>query len=625
MSRKKHQPPRAPLSPASTDDAPPPAAPAPVRQSLAGEALTPRQALLVALVLAVAGYLAFRSGFHGAFVFDDIREIVKHPALKAHLATGELWAQIGNSSRPLVLLTLLANHALGGFDTYGYHLVNFGLHLATGWLLFLVVRRTLLSVRCRARYGRAALPLALAVALLWLLHPLTTQAVTYVIQRAEIMVSGCVLLALYATARATSAARPLGWYALLLMALVAGFGCKPVMVAAPVLVVLYAGVFGPGGWRRLWPAWRGPLLVLLPATLLLVLWATHFDTTTSNPVTTGRLAYLLTQGGVLTHYLSLVVWPAHLCFDYYRPVATRAADIVPACLFIGALLVASVVALWRWPGVGFVGLSFFALLGVTSSILPLADVAVEHRLYLALAAPLTLAVLAVHALGGWLAARPGGPSPARLRVVGWTLLLAVALALGLRTDRRNQDYRSVIALWEATATQAPANPRVWHSLGLAYLEAQRWADAEGAFAHFVALVPDDAAHRNNLGLARLRQHHYEAAADAFRTAVRMAPDFAPSHYNLGCAEDRLGHTAAAKAEYQQAVTLDPDYPEALNDLGAKLLVERQWDAAEALFRRCLAAAPTFARAQANLANLALARQHLARGEDVTVQPAPPAD
>ena len=151
--------------------------------------------------------------------------------------------------RPVVMLTLSANYSLGGLNTWGYHAFNLGVHLLAALTLFGIVRRTLQSPRLRERFGQAATPLALGVALIWLVHPLQTQAVTYIIQRCESLMGLFFLLTLYCVIRGFQAARPAWWHAAAALCCFLGMGCKQVMAGAPLLVLLYDVVFLSGTVR----------------------------------------------------------------------------------------------------------------------------------------------------------------------------------------------------------------------------------------------------------------------------------------------------------------------------------------------------------------------------------------
>jgi hypothetical protein len=144
----------------------------------AGQRSLPR-AWLAATLLIGAGTLAYANSFSGVFVFDDRLEIVKNPALEQLWPPGR--AMLGGKTmpaRPLPYYTFALNYALHSTSLWGYHAVNLAIHLAAGLVLFGLIRRTLAMPRVPPRYQTAADGLALAAALLWLVHPLQTESVS---------------------------------------------------------------------------------------------------------------------------------------------------------------------------------------------------------------------------------------------------------------------------------------------------------------------------------------------------------------------------------------------------------------------------------------------------------------
>ena len=168
-----------------------------------------RWAILLAGSLVVfAALAAYHNSFSVPFIFDDIQSIPENPAIRRLWPPGPVLSlpQDGGltvSGRPLLNLSLAINYAVGGLTVRSYHALNLAIHVFSGLTLFGIMRRTLLQPALRPRFGSAALPLALAVALLWTLHPLQTEAVTYVVQRAESLMGLFYLLTLYCSIRGT--------------------------------------------------------------------------------------------------------------------------------------------------------------------------------------------------------------------------------------------------------------------------------------------------------------------------------------------------------------------------------------------------------------------------------------
>jgi tetratricopeptide (TPR) repeat protein len=499
----------------------------------------------LALLLAGAGIAAYANSLGGAFVYDDWRWIESNPAIR----TLDLSALVSDTSRPVWKLSLALNYAAGGLDVTGYHLVNVSIHLLAGLALFGLVRRTLLAPRQAERYAEHASLLAFAVALLWLVHPLQTQAVTYVVQRAESGMGLCYLATLYFATRAAGDR----WRAFFSSAAVCtcavGMGVKEVMVTAPVLVWLHDRAFLTGSalgalrgrpffYAALAATWLVPLVLIGTEALFAGEFARP-DLARPSPV-----EYARSQPAVVLHYLRLAVWPHPLVFSYGWPVSDPAASVLPT-LLLGALAAASGWALWRNRAVGFLGAWFFGILAPTSSIQPIQDLAFEHRMYLSLAAVVTLVVLGTHELllrADLLRVRPIAAA-----------LAVLALAAGVATARRNRDYRDEVALWRTVVDAVPGHAVAHYNLGTLLRADGLGAEAIASLRRAVELDPQLVVAHNNLGNALLAGGDLAAAAHHYRAALEVDPGHAEAHVNLGGVLAGEGEFAAAARHYRLAL------------------------------------------------------------------------
>lgn len=529
-----------------------------------------QQVRMAALLIVFAGLCAYSNSFEGPFLFDDKPAIPDNPTIRF---LSQPWRIIANTMRPVTDLSFALNYALGGLEVVGYHALNLTIHLLAALALFGLVRRTLSGQRLPARYGLAAPDLALTITLLWLVHPLQTQSVTYVIQRAESLMGLLAFLTLYALCRSATAPNPGRWQGLAVLACGLGMGSKPVMVTVPLLALLYDRVFLAGSFKAALRLRRGLYVGLSLTWVLLAVLLTNLTRVPEPNAGFGfkeisPLAYALTQPGVILHYLRLSLWPHPLVFDYAWPVARTLEAILVPSLIIGWFVLATLWALRRQPPLGFLGAWFFVTLAPTSSVIPIEDVAFEYRMYLPLAAVVSLVVL-----GGWELLRRSS-LPGRLpEGLAMSIVTAIALTFGIMTVQRNADYRSELALWSDVVAKRPGNPR----------------------AH------------NNLGWALAEQGRLEAAAAAYQDALRLKPDFAEAHNGLGLLAARQGTLEEAIARYTEALRIDPHYAEAHNNLGTVLLRQGRLEEAEAHFHEALRAHPTSAPVYYNVGN-ALAQQ-----------------
>jgi protein O-mannosyl-transferase len=568
-----------------------------------------RWAVALALLgIALAALAAYCDSFAGPLILDDPYWITNNPSIR-HL--WPVWPvlfppnieQIGG--RPVVNLTLAVNYALGGMNVWGYHVANLAIHVLAAWLLFGVVRRTLMVPSLQSRFGSVATPLALVVALLWTLHPLQTAAVTYVIQRTEALVGLFYLLTLYCVIRgATSTRTRLSWYVAAIVSCLLGMATKEVMVTAPLIVLLYDRTFLAGSFREAWRR-RHVLYLALAATwsivaALLLATGFHGGTTGFAVETCTWWSYLLTQPGVIVHYLRLAFWPVGLCLDYRWPAARSLGDVLPPLIMVIGLLVATVWALAKRPAWGFLGAWFFVILAPTSSFVPIQDMAFEHRMYLSLAALVGGAVI-----GGRMAIdRLVGADKASQIICGGAVLL-VGITFGTLTFYRNLDYRSDLAIWEDTTAKSPGNERAHNNLGSALTHCRRFDEAIAQYQKALKIKPDHAQTLNNYGLTLADCGRLDEAIEQYQKAFDVQPDYAEALNNLGNALAASGRGEEAVAQYQKAVDIKPNYAEAHNNLGFALAGRGRIEEAIASYRKTLTIEPDLAAAHNNL-GLALA-------------------
>ena len=525
------------------------------------------------LFLAVAVVAAYANSLGGPFVFDDVPSIVGNPTLQ-HLwpPWKPLFPPSGEGltvdGRPVLNLSLALNYAAGGTAVTGYHVFNLLIHLAASLMLFGVVRRTLL----RVTDPEASAPLALATALLWALHPLQTESVTYVIQRAESLMGLFYLLTLYAFIRGVELPPPRNrrWFAVAVTACLLGAATKEVTVSAPLVVLLYDRTFLAGSfraaWRQRWRIYLG-LAAIWPLLAVLVLGTGSRGGTAGFGINVTPTAYALTQFQAICHYLWLAVWPAPLIFDYGTAWVLDAADVAPYVLVIVALAGGTAWALVRRPALGFLGVCFFAILAPTSSILPgNRQTLAEHRMYLPLATVAVLVVWGLHRLCGSRLSTAKAAATTTL-----ALSACAATGLGALTLARNTDYRSELTLYRDTVAKRPDNAFARYNLGKALAESGALAESLTHYEAALRLEPTWAHVHYNLGNALADLGRQAEAAAHFRNAVRLKPTYPRAYYNLGNALVAQGQKEEALAAYQTAVAQSPAWPEARENLGSVLL------------------------------------------------------
>lgn len=565
----------------------------------ASPAFPARQTWLAVAVLATALAAFYGHTRFYPFVFDDKAYIITKPMIQ-HIGTSMF-----SSHRPVVDFTFAVNIALAHYfyqpnqpqrvpPEFGFHVVNLLIHLGAALALFGVVRRTLSRGALAARYGGMAWGLALAVALLWMVHPLQTQSVTYVYQRFESMMGLWFLLTFYCFLRAQDSPRAVWWYGGSVAACLLAIGSKEVAAVAPLLLIWYDRAFVSSSWRELyrrhWPFYAALGGVLGVLALLVILALPVYE---AGGMLVGKelssLAYARTQPGVILHYLRLALWPQGLCLDYNWPLANTVGQIVPPLLGILALLGLTVWCIWRHPAWGFVGGWFFLILAPSSSFIPIRDRAFEHRMYLSLAAVVVLVVLGGYELLRRLPAfRRSSVFEQRLFLIGPLLLLAIVL--GTATFYRNQTYQSEIALWEDIVQKVPNNPRGYSNLGIWYQNKQPpdYARAEAMYREALKKDPNyyDAHYNLALRLAQSpRQEDREEAMRHYEACLASSSWFVPDAYNnLALLQKAQGDLAGARRNLETAVQGNPTEKAFRINL-IHLLIQTNPEAARAECRR----------------------------------------
>jgi tetratricopeptide (TPR) repeat protein len=619
--------------------------------------------LLPIALIVLAGAIAYANSLHGPFILDDLEAISTNEHIR------QLWPlsaalfaerEAPVAGRPVVNFSFALNYAFGEFDVTGYHLVNVAIHVACALVLFGIVRRTAMGgpegppLRTSSIAGRVgtsgptgtALTLfALAVALIFVVHPLQTEAVDYLTQRTELLMALFVLLTLYAAIRGRAQA---AWNFAAFVFCCLGVASKESAAVAPVLVGLYDRTFVfdslSAAWRRRWR-----LYIALASTWVLLaalIWSGPRSLSTGFHTGVGPWTYLMNQTVLIVRYLRLAVWPRGLVIDYGTPRQLTLGDVWPYALILSVLALLTVVALVRRPRLGFLGAWFFITLAPASSIVPIATwVGAERRMYLPLAAVITLLVLAAVRVAELVQDRRHAmrDSLASTRISIATLA-AIVVALGATTMARNRDYesgerlaRTVLERWpqgrarhwlgmellaqgrrdEARATIEQAlvdEPRAHYTLGLMDFQDGHYDEAIRHLEAFIEHEPlriEVVSARETIGKALAATGKLAEAERQFRLVLRMVPSDYDAHGLLGDTLLKEGLTADAAREYEEFLRHRTPTVGALLNYGIALVAADRLDDGAAAFRRAVDIDPQNGAAQRNLARALLDQRKFA--------------
>ena len=553
-------------------------------------------ALILLAILAAVG-LVYRQTGAVPFVFDDIDQIEQVDHFRPW--TLERW--LGRRSLPHFTFDL--NVWAADLAVPWFHGVNVGLHVVASWLVFWLLREILPS---RQRVLFAAIG-----ALVFAVHPLQTQAVTYSVQRITVMAALWYVGSLVTYIRYRKTGR-WWWAAASLISAIAAMHSKENSLTLPLTILLLEALFFGSTWRG---AVRRRSLALAPWLLLLLIipanilgvtgslvarspadlvtvasWGTLAEGTSQAGAPT-RLAYFTTQLSVVREYLRLLIWPAGQNIDHDFPLIVAFTDrrtILSMLLIAGCLAAGG----WLWYGreraAAFGIFFFFVALLPESSFFPLTDLLVEHRLYL----PLVGAALVFARLAQKIAFR--FPYTA---VAGATIIL---LALGVSSYRRNQVWLDPVTLWSDSVAKSPHKARPHNNLGVALNKVNRSAESIEEYHIAVALDPAYTRAWVNLGSAYGEAGKLAESAEYLQRALALEPRDIVAHYNLGITYQELGEEERAIAAYTAALELNPQFVGPRLNLAVIYTAQRQFERALEHYQELLKQTPDNATVYNNI-------------------------
>jgi tetratricopeptide (TPR) repeat protein len=534
-------------------------------------------ALILILCLA-----AYSNTFHVPFQFDDPRSISEVPFVRdIHQFPNPLTQQ-----RAVGFFTFALNYWLHGTDVVGYHIVNLVIHIMNAFLIYAFI---VLSFQSPVLQGSSlkkhAKHIALFSALLFAGHPIQTQAVTYIAQRFASLATLFFLLSLVAYVRSRIPAianpsnhRSMIWYGVSLLSAVLAMKTKEIAFTLPVVVALYEFLFFEGSIKK-------RIFLLLPLLLTMTIIPLSLLSTakpfgdmlgdisevTKLQTTASRWEYLITEFTVIVTYLRLLFIPVHQNLDYDYPLFESffTPEVVFSFLLLALIFGTGVYLVYRdrrSPGAGrlvaFGIFWFFITLSVESSIIPIADVIFEHRLYL----PSVGFFLACTSAIFWGVDRLRGRWAKMEQAVMIALAATVVVFAGL-TYARNIVWQSEESLWKDVIRNSPMKARGYNGLGLAYFNRGLYDRAIEAFASAISLHPAYGVAYNNIGNAYFRNGLYDRAIEAQTKAIALEPDNAIFRDNRGLSFSAIGAYDRAIDDFTKAIALDPSYAKSYHNLG----------------------------------------------------------
>ena len=510
--------------------------------------------LNAALLLAIVCILLYMCSLQGPFVFDDIHTIVENPYITNiknipgfFLRSKETATQLEHAGwRPLWYTSFALNYHFGGLNSAGYHAVNIALH----WLNCILVY-FLAFFLAKGRAGRPWLA-ALLAGLLFAVHPLQTESVSYIVGRSALMVTFFYLVSFYLYVRF----RENGWltlFALSALSFCMALFSKETAVTLPLMVIVYDfSVKGREG-----RPFAG-FAVLAAAAAAFTVFRFYIASLVPGPaMSRGFLEHWLTEAYIVPVYMAKVLLPAGLNLDPDVREITSLAD--PRLIVSVLVLAAAAYGLYRLYRydrlMGFFGSWFFVAL-ITETVFPITDYMAEHRTYLPMAG--------VALLFGYLMEKA-----VTARKLVWGVIAAcVILALGFMTFERDRVYATEVGLWKDTVSKSPDKARPVMALGVALHKEGKLEEAHYWLERAVKLDPASSYSQYNLGRVLMDMKRYKEALVHEKHALELLPDDYYFLTGIGVLYHQMGDEANALRSFKRAIESTPDYPVAHLNLAA---------------------------------------------------------
>lgn len=564
------------------------------------------------------------------FYLDDFSSIQENPVIYNWQGTlGEIvnYARL----RPVGYLTFVANYQIHQFQVNGYHIINIFIHFLAGLAVWGLVRGLVRTPTLNTQLSaEAKLWLPLIVSLLFLLHPLQTQAVTYIVQRLASLAALFYLTAMacYVQARLT---KHFIWIIGCILAIILAFLTKENTFTLPFAFILMELIFFQTDKKTLLTITGVTTLGSMIVGWLALAWILHTNPFNIPELITAIQAffaktasvstktYALTQLNTFWTYIRLFFIPIGLHIDYAYPLNHSLGEIRPILALAGHLLLfgGTFYILRKWlsikenkqktrlifiPFLSFGILFYYLAHAVESSVIPISDVIFEHRTYL----PNFGFSLAVGGIIVYLMQNQ------HYKIYLWTAVVILISSLSIMTWYRNQLWRDPIALWSQNVKYAPEKQRAWIILGKHYIQADE--PTKGLEALEKAIVrrknPDGSLSITmttetllNMVVALRRLNRLDEALEKINQALQtpLRPfDKAKFLVNQGNIFYEQQKYTQAEAAYRQALEIYPQNLNARLNLANVLFGLGDIGEAEIFYREILAIDPNNAIAQQNL-------------------------
>ncbi len=564
--------------------------------------LSNKQIGLLALLLVLWTGLIYANTFDVPFYFDDAANIEENSYIHLQRITLGAVASAGVksflSTRPVANISFALNHYFHQDSVAGYHALNILIHSLAGVFVFLFFKATLWTAPGRHKISRPEI-IAFLAAFLWLVHPIQTQTITYVVQRMNSLAALFYIASMYCYVRGRiSGEKKLiwSWFAGSLFSGFLALGSKEIAATLPFFIFLYEWYFFQDlrwDWlKKRLPALIG-LLLFTVAVIFVYFGKNPFDTLLATYVHRkfSLTERVFTEFRVILFYLGLLILPlpSRLSLEHDFALSHSLFSPITTVVSFGALVMFLGLAIYlakRERLLSFCILWFLGNLVIESSVIGL-EILFEHRLYLPSMFFFLLIVLLVSRI-------------VKKEILLWSGFAVVICLLSYWTIERNNLWRNPIAFWQESIRKARTNPRPYTNLGLAFYEKGMVVEAISYNQQALKIDPFFIAAHNNLGVAYQKIGRLDEAMNHFLIMLKANPTIPKVHNNLGNIYARKGNFVKATTHLQEALRLDPSFFRAHNNLGNVLQVQGKYNRAISHYQQALRIRPNYEDARYNM-------------------------
>ena len=546
-------------------------------------------------LICVCGVIIYFATVHSPFIYDDAHAIEDNPYIK-NLSKFQQMVGVQNIfNRSILLFTFSVNHAIGQLDVFGYHLINLMLHLCVGIMLYFLTMELLTIENPALTPTFQRLPLA--VSLIHIFNPINVESVTYLSSRSSVLVTLFYLSSFYLFIRfVNSKEKKKKWknihYPIVIFFLFyLGLGTKEIIVTLPIIAVLYLWVHSSTkNFHKFLPELAVILIPLIIYLLYRYVQMGNLLVIKTDPYSymIDRSLYILTQiKVVISYYFVKLIFPINLNFEPDIRLVSGFLDwewvvslIIGVCIAIGIFYQKSILLKCAF---------IWALITIlpTSSIIPLKQIATEHRTYLpGLGINMGLGILFLRGVS-------------HRKLIPPTLFIFLVI-YGLLAMKRSLDYRSEINLWQDTVRKSPYKSMVHNNMGTAYLSKERLKEARKSFEVSSALSPSSTDPYINMGHIDARNKEWDKAKLKYDLALKLGANRSQVFFNSGLMRLKLNKPAEALPFLLEAIKIKNHRPLYHQELGNAFRMLKQYDSALKSYRKVLELEPNYVEAQNNI-------------------------